>query len=360
MKSSENGLYVELIASLLDIETTSNFSADIRVKARNLKEAFLKYETILLAQIFLRIFDITEPLSKYLQTKGLDILKSQQLVTSANSRLQNIQRNFDVIKIAADNFVHWVNEQFSLKDLDIEAQYQLPTKRKRIVKRMVGELIPDQPIDDAIARFEVEVYNAIMDTIVESMNTRFDKNKDLYFDLSFLSPAAFPAIKNGKLPDVAFHVLSNKLVKIDPNITIDLLQKELIHFAHSWENLKKSAEEEAVYFKEEDFTDSDSDSDSSDERSEIKKSEPGTTEIKCKNCRECVICCFKFLMQYNLYSKAYKHLTVAYKYLLTLPVTQVSCERSFSVLKFIKNRLRNSLSDEHLEAFILMSVENFF
>jgi hypothetical protein len=47
----------------------------------------------------------------------------------------------------------------------------------------------------------------------------------------------------------------------------------------------------------------------------------------------------------------------AYKYLLTLPVIQVSCERSFSTLKYIKNRLRNSMTNEHLEEFMLMSIK---
>ncbi|CAM1326312.1 Uncharacterised protein r2_g3529 [Pycnogonum litorale] len=43
--------------------------------------------------------------------------------------------------------------------------------------------------------------------------------------------------------------------------------------------------------------------------------------------------------------------------LLTLPVSKVACERSFSALKRIKNRLRSTMTQEHLEAFMLMSVE---
>ena len=39
----------------------------------------------------------------------------------------------------------------------------------------------------------------------------------------------------------------------------------------------------------------------------------------------------------------YTCLCVAYKFALTLSCTQVSCERVFSVLKVIKNRLRFSL-----------------
>jgi len=35
----------------------------------------------------------------------------------------------------------------------------------------------------------------------------------------------------------------------------------------------------------------------------------------------------------------------------------VGCERSFSKLKYIKNYLRNSITQDHLESLILMSVE---
>lgn len=38
-------------------------------------------------------------------------------------------------------------------------------------------------------------------------------------------------------------------------------------------------------------------------------------------------------------------------------VVEVSDDRSFSTLKYIKNRLRNSMTNEHLEEFMLMSIE---
>ena len=53
----------------------------------------------------------------------------------------------------------------------------------------------------------------------------------------------------------------------------------------------------------------------------------------------------------------YQIIGLASKVLLTLSVTQVACERSFSTLKCIKNRLRNSLSQQHLEAFMLMATQ---
>ena len=47
-----------------------------------------------------------------------------------------------------------------------------------------------------------------------------------------------------------------------------------------------------------------------------------------------------------------------YRVLLTLPVTQVACERSFPALKLVKIRMRSTLSQEHLETFMLMMCEH--
>jgi len=96
-------------------------------------------------------------------------------------------------------------------------------------------------------------------------------------------------------------------------------------------------------------------SDSEDEYQESE--ETAGLNMTCKTCKNCACCCLKLLVKYNLYGNAYTNLSLAYNYLLTLPVTRVACERSFSTLKFIKNRLRNTLTNEHLEAFMLMSVE---
>lgn len=75
------------------------------------------------------------------------------------------------------------------------------------------------------------------------------------------------------------------------------------------------------------------------------------------SCRDCVFCCYVAILKYNLYQEAYSVLATVYQYILTLPITQVTCERSFSILKYIKNRLRNRLGDERLESFMLMNIE---
>ncbi|KAF0769443.1 Uncharacterized protein FWK35_00003288 [Aphis craccivora] len=45
----------------------------------------------------------------------------------------------------------------------------------------------------------------------------------------------------------------------------------------------------------------------------------------------------------------YQVLTIAYKYLYCFPVTEVVCERSFFILKYIENLFRSKLTDEILK-----------
>ena len=46
-----------------------------------------------------------------------------------------------------------------------------------------------------------------------------------------------------------------------------------------------------------------------------------------------------FFPEYNMLTNTFKYLGSAYKHLLTLSLTQLACERSFSALKFIKANL---------------------
>lgn len=48
----------------------------------------MSYELILKALIYIKIFKIVVPLSRYLQTSGIDLIKSQELV---NKVLYNLK-----------------------------------------------------------------------------------------------------------------------------------------------------------------------------------------------------------------------------------------------------------------------------
>jgi len=67
-------------------------------------------------------------------------------------------------------------------------------------------------------------------------------------------------------------------------------------------------------------------------------------DLKCsvvKECNVCLSCALRIIIDYNMYSLQYTELYKAYKYLLTWPLTKVTCEsRSFSKRKWLKTRLR--------------------
>ncbi|KAI4818096.1 hypothetical protein KUCAC02_011459 [Chaenocephalus aceratus] len=311
-------------------------------------ESLLKYETILTAQIFLRIFEHTSPLSKYLQTAGLDILSAHRMVASTQDTLKSLGRDFDSVKKAADTFVNWTNTEIQERDdTDIEVEATLPQKRRRMKKVLPGEMAQDETLDDADKSYEVNVHNRIMDTAIEAIHRRFLTHGNLYADLACLDPRNFPQLCTSALPQSALQDLSKCLQGFDSRATKENMQAELKSFALQWNRLKESPLAE---YKARTVEDGSGGEEDNTEEVEI-------TPISCCSCKECPLCCYQILRRFNMLTDAYPVLGLAYKYLLTLSLTQVACERTFSILKFIKNRLRSTLSSDKLEAFMLMATE---
>ncbi|KAI4804154.1 hypothetical protein KUCAC02_025791, partial [Chaenocephalus aceratus] len=151
----EDGLYIDVLLTLSAIQKQATVKPCIRVMARGYAESLLKYETILTAQIFLRIFEHTSPLSKYLQTAGLDILSAHRMVASTQDTLKSLGRDFESVKKAADTFVNWTNTEIQERDdTDIEVEATLPQKRRRMKKVLPGEMAQDETLDDAEKSYE--------------------------------------------------------------------------------------------------------------------------------------------------------------------------------------------------------------
>lgn len=335
----------DVLSTLTAIQELKTVKGNVRTKARGYKEGLLRYETILTAQLFLRIFEHTSPLSKYLQTEGMDILSAHRMVMSTQDDLKKMARDFQAVKTAADDFVKWANEKLEQQDeeTDMEVEAALPQKRRKKKKAMPGEMSQDDTIIDAERAYEVKVHNQIVDTAIEAIHQRFLTHGTLYADLSFLDPKN-SLIRNHALPKSALEDLSKCLVKFDDRATVDNLQYELKSLAGQWDKLKESPLDEYVTRTVEDGPDG-------------KEEDMEIINKSCASCKDCPLCCYQILQRFNMLTDAYPLLGLAYKFLLTLSITQVACERSFSTLKYIKSRLRSSLSASKLEAFMLMATE---
>lgn len=78
----------------------------------------------------------------------------------------------------------------------------------------------------------------------------------------------------------------------------------------------------------------------------------------CKSCHY-YFSCFNVLHNHERWiANRFPNIEIALRIFLSLFITNVPDERSFSKLKLIKNTLRNRMTDEKLNAFSLMSIEN--
>ena len=63
------------------------------------------------------------------------------------------------------------------------------------------------------------------------------------------------------------------------------------------------------------------------------------------------------ILKFVMDADCYPNISVAYRILLTVPVTIASVERSFSKLKLLKNYLRSTMSQERLNGLAMCTIE---
>lgn len=209
---------------------------------------------------------------------------------------------------------------------------------------MSGELAHDEYIIDEIDRFRVTIFNYTLDTILKSVETRFLLHKELYLELECFDPRRFKCIRENGVPSNAL----KKICQLLPDIDRDKLKDELESFATSWPLISKADLHNAY--------DNLDEVNIEDEWTDVDFDKPQKCN-KDETCNICLKCSLRILTEFNMYSIQYKELYIVYKYLFTIPLTQVTCERSFSKLKLLKTRLRSITAQENLECLFLMQCE---
>ncbi|XP_067142277.1 uncharacterized protein [Centruroides vittatus] len=235
----KDGLYVELILTLQYFATSINFQPNIRIKAKSFLDSLIKYEIVFTAELFLQIFDITTPISNYLQERSIDFIKAHPMVMNAIKLLKDISQKFNVVKNSADVFVNYVNNKLDEMQCDVEVEHTLPDIRIRKRKQMDSGETTDEPVRDSFKRYEISNYNHILNTAIQSMENRFTKNQLFYNDFACLHPKNF----SENTPENAFQKLSSILIQFNPEATQHNIISELQHFKTSWNILKENVSE---------------------------------------------------------------------------------------------------------------------
>lgn len=347
---SPNHSYVffELVVALHGIYTSEDFNSKIRSDAGALFLKFTQFEVILTAMIFLQIFKITTPLSDYLQTQNLDYGQAWRAIESSIDLMKTVRDKFPETLNAAKKFVltfkNKVDESSNIELANLNFCSDFEKKRPRKKKRMVSEKSLDEignlsPEDE----FRIHTFNRIIDTVIHTLENRFSSHKSLYLDVGIFDPKRFPYTNFNALPKNAL----DKLCALVPSLEKGKLREELISFANVWRTISEKSLD-ADYAS---ILNAESENEEEDQEDVFS---PCSSTTQCNNCIKCAL---GLIVEFNMYSVQYTQLYTAYKFLLTIPLTQVTCERIFSKLKLVKSRLRASMTNETTEALVLMQSE---
>lgn len=192
--------------------------------AKSIILSITNFDFIISIVLLRHIFEITTPLSNYLQSKTIDFIEALHLVDVAKKCLIGMRKDIEY-----ENLITEAKEfalKYNLEETDFK---QIRTRKK---KKLVGENSNDEVSDSVAYRYKINTYFIILDQIIKSIETRFNDSRNIIKDLALLSPNRLKEMKNSnctKLPDNCFSFISEWIKGIDSN----LLKQEYITFAHS-------------------------------------------------------------------------------------------------------------------------------
>lgn len=299
---AESGkLFDCFVATLEDCMSACEHSAETVCEANALLKNLLSFEVILTAHVFNEIFQVTDPASLYLQSESVDLLTAVNLVEEAESGLRDLRDKFNKIYLDAQEFcrIH-----------DVE-----------------GEQCPDEVTDDAVTKYRRETFIFAIDRATNAIQRRFTSHKSVLEDFSLLNPERFPADRNA-VNNLRNDSFENAAKTYD--LDAQKLRIEYKSFVSCYPQLKKSLP--------------------------IPSTEPEPSQASSSIKKENFLTTLQLLAKYNLQS-AFPSLYHIYKIVVTLPVGTSKCERSFSKLKIVKDRLRSTMGQQRLDSLLLINVE---
>lgn len=270
----------------------------------------------ILCLIFLKnIFNVTTPLSNYLQSRNIDFIEALNLVNIAKENLMELRSDDSF-----DDFLKTTKEYGKVNEV---VNCDFKEVRKRTKKKMAGENAEDEIQDSACHKYKINTYYAALDQIITSITERFSQAKEIMKDLALLNPDRL-LCKSQQLPLDSFeHIapwigvnesqLRIEYVQLKNNINQLLNGMKLSSDLHaSNSNMNIDNNNEISSSTEEEISDNE----------KINEKDKVTAKIS-------VTTIIELLSSYDLVS-AFPNIYKAYKALATIPPSSSTAERTFS------------------------------
>lgn len=276
-----------------------------RAVASGLLKLWQKFSSILCLVIFDELFLMTSVLSKLLQSKRIDLCEAIDLTESLIKKLD--ERRID------DSYFTVVYQRALTIATEHNIEEDVPRQQKR--KRTDSVLLKDSYVCSTIDRravsdqnddasdfqkyFRINVFNVVYDRFITELSSRLLVNSALFAAIAACNPKS-PSFLNAE----RLFVLGEKF-----GINCSTLTAEIV-VAEGY--LKEKSQMNTL----------------TDVLKELKKLEDG------------------FICLCRLFTLA-----------ATIPITNASCERSFSVLKMVKTYTRSTMSEERLSHLMFLSID---
>lgn len=293
----------QIYDSFLEIFESANDNV-VKNTAHSIAEKIATYKFILSMLCWYDILQRINIISKFLQSHQINIPQCINLIENVTAFLKGYRENgFTEIEINAKDIAAQMNIS---PEFPLVSQFRL---RKR--KRFDNER-PDEPIIDPRQTFKVEFFNYIIDVALNSLEERFDQ--------LVCHNDTFKFLYNIKDSDVTLDqckTLESKLYNKNTNssdINAIELFDEINLYKTTFSDIQQSSLQSPLDVLN-------------------KLAENGFLEI-------------------------FPNLTIAFRILLTIPVSVATGEATFSKLKLIKNYLRSTMTQTRLSDLALLSIES--
>lgn len=356
---NETSLYV-LIKALLKVCSLDNLDGDALVNASSNLNSWLQYDNVVVAFVLHNVFASVTPTTKSLQKMGANILDGVRALRSCKQQLQTCNEMLDdyiqQANLLVENTNFLLRNDKEIVDLDCDCCIDLPMEDEKAKK--------NSRIKNVFSKF----IQKLLDQIDERVLLDFDESESIHHEMLLFDPLFAKETFSSDENLVRISQLCEINQISDENVAIHQLKQftheyieyqngsQSISFLANDDEIDDNDENEVAYQNEKEFPLLiESESDAEETHANLKSVRMHSMNGKKCYCIDCIL---KYICSNEERMIAYANILKIYKYVATLPSTQVKCERDFSKLKLTKTRLRSSLCEESLENLIIISTES--